>query len=51
MNETQLIALCFALVASFVWTIGMRGRGRMVRVLGVVAFLGAWIAFRLVQRA
>ena len=48
-TETQFVTLCAALVASFVWMIGMRSRGRLTRVLGVVVLLGAWIAFRLLS--
>lgn len=51
MNEIQFVTLCAALMASFVWMIGMRNRSRIVRVLGVLTFIGAWLAFRLVQRA
>jgi hypothetical protein len=51
MTETQFVALCLALAASFVWMIGSRGQGRLVRVLGVVVFIAAWIVFRLVHRA
>lgn len=50
MNETQFIAFCAAMGASFVWMIGMRTRRRATRVLGVVAFIGAWIVFVLVER-
>ena len=51
MNETQFIALCAALLASFVWMIGMRSRARVVRVLGVVIPISAWVVFMLVKRA
>jgi hypothetical protein len=50
MNETQFVSLCVALLASFVWMIGMRSRARVVRVLGVVVPIGAWIVFTLVNR-
>jgi hypothetical protein len=50
MDEIQFIALCAALLASFVWMIGMRSSARIVRVAGVVVLVGAWIVFRLVER-
>jgi hypothetical protein len=49
MSETQFISLCAALVAAFAWMIGMRARGRLTRVLGVIVLLRAWVVFRLVQ--
>jgi len=50
-NETQFIPLCAAIAGSFVWMIGMRSHARVVRVLGVVVLIGAWIVFRLIERA
>jgi hypothetical protein len=50
-DETQFIALAGTLGAAFVWMIGMRSRARSVRVVGVVVLIGAWLVFRLIQRA
>jgi hypothetical protein len=50
-DETQFIALAAALGSAFVWMIGMRSRALSVRVVGVVVLIGAWLVFRLIQRA
>jgi hypothetical protein len=50
MNETQFVAFCAAMAASFVWMFGMRTRRRATRVLGAVEFIGAWSIFCLLER-
>jgi len=46
MTEPQLAAFSIAIVASFAWIIGMRGRSRAIRVLGVCVLMGAWVGVR-----
>ena len=49
MTEIQLITLAVALAAAFVWIQWKRTSGRLVRALGVVVIIGAWLVFRLIE--
>jgi uncharacterized membrane protein YfcA len=51
MNETQLVTFAAALLGSFVWMQWKHASSRLTRALGVVVIIGAWLAYRLIDRA